>query len=120
MKSANWNPETNEMDLTDLTQEEEADILARQLANSPARTQADELQRQIDVIEKDTILNRGSRELELLTMEAVIAPQIAQLNHVTVQQVLDASIYYKKLKALDTQVSNLRSEMAVLWTLINP
>lgn len=80
---------------------------------------ADTVQANIDVIEKNTILNRGSRELELLTMEKIIAPQIAALNHVTVQQVLDTSIYYQKLKALDTKVSNLRAEMASLWVLIN-
>lgn len=76
--------------------------------------QADAIQSHIDELEKTSILNRGSRELELLIMEDR-ASTLATAQGITQAQVLTSIIYYVKLKALDTQIANLRAEMATLW-----
>lgn len=80
--------------------------------------QADAIQVHIDTLEKESILNRGSRELELLLMEDRAAT-IAYSKGTTQAAVLESIIYYVKLKALDTKIANLRAEMAILWTQLN-
>lgn len=65
---------------------------------------------EIERLERDSMLNRGSRELEMMTMED-LADRLAEKNGVTKEYVLSRNVYYGKLKALDEQIGNLRQSM---------
>lgn len=64
----------------------------------------------IDSLERESMLNRGSRELELFLMEDRAA-QVAAAKGYPVEAVLGANVYYVKLKALDEQIGALREQI---------
>lgn len=68
------------------------------------------IQEQIDQLEKTSMLNRGSRELELRLMEKEAVAIADDTGH-TVEEVLASVIYYVKLKALDNQITALRGQL---------
>lgn len=74
-----------------------------------------EILAQIDKLERDSMLNRGSRELELRLMEKEAAELAASMstpeNVVTMEQVLAEVPYYAKVKALDDQIAELRGQL---------
>lgn len=92
-----------------MTAEEEAIFLADQAAMSlqdaKGRTQA-----QIDQLERDSLLNRGSRELELRLMEKE-AVDLAAAAGVTVEAYLATVPYYVRLKTLNDQITALRAQL---------
>lgn len=69
-----------------------------------------ELQNRIHELEATTFLSRGSRELELVNMEDR-ATKVAADTGSTKELVLAANFYYIKLKALDTQIAELRTQL---------
>lgn len=69
------------------------------------------IQSQIDSLEgAPNYLNRGARELQLRLMEKE-ASELAEVRGVTKEQVLAATPYYVRLKALDQQIAELRWQL---------
>jgi hypothetical protein len=67
---------------------------------------------QIAQLERETMLNRGSRELEMRLIEREAATVAADSGGtVTPQQVLAAQPYYVKLAALNSQIAALRGQL---------
>jgi transposase-like protein len=69
---------------------------------------------QIAQLERETMLNRGSRELEMRLIEREAATIAADSGGaVTAEQVLAAQPYYAKLSALNSQIAALRGQLGV-------
>lgn len=68
------------------------------------------VQSKIDKLEQASMLNRGSRELELFLMEDRAAT-VASAKGVPIESILMANVYYGKLKALDTEIELLRMSL---------
>jgi hypothetical protein len=67
---------------------------------------------EISKIERDSMLNRGSRELEMRLIEreaAIIAAESG--GTVTAEQILAGQPYYVKLVALNSQIAVLRGQL---------
>lgn len=65
---------------------------------------------QIDRLERESLLNRGTREMQIFQLEERAAQVATQTGH-PVEAVLAANVYYVKLKALDTLISGLRDQL---------
>ncbi len=103
------------------TEDEEAEADAMESAHAAGAPQraSDAIQLQIDELERQTLLNRGSRELELVSMQdlanrqaVILAPSMPGS---TVEEIADAILaarpYYPKLVALDGQIAALRAQL---------
>jgi hypothetical protein len=80
------------------------------------------IQAEIDFIERSTLLNRGSREFELVSCQDLAARKAVILQPSMPDKTLDeiaalvlgSNVYYGKLVALNTQVTALRNAMAAI------
>ncbi len=80
------------------------------------------LQSQIDNIERSTLLNRGSREFEIVSCQDLAARKAVILQPSMPTKTLDeiaalvlaSNVYYGKLLALNSQVTALRVAMAAV------
>lgn len=68
------------------------------------------VQMEIDKLERDSMMNRGVRELSLRLMEQQAAA-IAQAQGTTQEAVLATVPAYVKFKALDEQITALRAQI---------
>lgn len=68
------------------------------------------IQAEIDKLERDSLMNRGARELDLAIMKDR-AQTTADANGVTVDEVLATIPYYVKLKALNDRITSLRNSI---------
>lgn len=67
------------------------------------------IQQQIDTLETQSLMNRGSRELAMRQIEQ--QAQIEATAENTADAILAAQPFYVKLKALDDQISALRVQL---------
>jgi hypothetical protein len=80
------------------------------------------IQAEIDDLERSTMLNRGSRELEIVSIQDLATRQAATLQPSTPEktveeitaELLAARPYYVKLVALNDQVSALRAVLVAI------
>jgi hypothetical protein len=100
----------------DATEEEAVEIDARiaDSAASESQRQRDAIQAKIDQLERASMENRGAREIHLRLMEREAGDIAAANPPATVEQVLAATPYYVKLKALDTEIHAMRTEMSLI------
>lgn len=70
----------------------------------------DEIISQIEQLERDAMLNRGSREIELVIMREK-AQEFADANGVPLEAVLERNPYYNKVKDLDDLINALREHL---------
>lgn len=79
----------------------------RNFSTAEKEEKRNRIQEEINRLERESLLNRGSRELDLAVMEDK-AQVLATERGVTVEEVLATVPYYVKLKALDNQIYQLR------------
>ncbi|HWT40970.1 MAG TPA: hypothetical protein VN081_06955 [Dongiaceae bacterium] len=68
-----------------------------------------EIQAQIDQLERESLMNRGSRELAMRQIEE--RAQLDATAENTAEQILAAQPFYARLKQVDDQVSALRVQL---------
>jgi hypothetical protein len=95
------NMQTGEQKIVELTQDELDEIASR-----PVEPEKSKAKRQIDEIERNTLMNRAVREFMILSAEAQAAAQ-----GVTPVQLYAANPAYKSVKDVDTQVTALRAKL---------
>lgn len=68
-------------------------------------------------IEKDTLENRGSRELSMRLLEREAAQRAAVEGETrTAGEILASVPYYVRLQQVNNEIAALRGEMALLWS----
>lgn len=111
-----WDDAAQEQRERDSTPDEDVQAASDLAAENAPVTRRAEIQEKIDDIERETLENRGSRELHMaiIIKQAMSDTSSSSPSDAAVLVVLSHQPYFLRLKSTNDQIVALRAEMAAL------